>query len=204
MVPNKAALKSLEGELNDIKATIKETSDPIDKIAVLADFIKRIIESQGVREVILASPFGPDFHWEEYADGENYCEETMADCIKAYEAKDPDYRWYEPYWLCYEQPFRDTDCLTIFDRLNITTIIRLGIIDGEVKFTKQDLLQREIDDIPGMPDPNYDEQLCPESEWLKLANIPDPNRWYMIAQALLLKPIIWEYTQTYPQLHRLK
>ena len=150
MLPDKTALDSLKNELKALKAKGKGIYDPIDKIGMLAAFIKRILESQGVREVILASPFGPDFHWDEYADGENYCEETMADCIKAYVTKDPDYRWYEPYWLVYEEPFSNTDCLTIYDRLNITTIVRLGIINGEVKFTKQDLLQPEVDDIPGL------------------------------------------------------
>ena len=189
---NTIALKKLNEELKSLTPKIQKIYDPVDQITLISGFIKRILESQEVDEVVLASPFGPDFDWDEYG-GTNYDDETMADCIKAYQTHNPDFEWLEPYWL---------DCLTVFDHLNRTTIVRLGIVDGEVKFTKQGLLQPEVDDIPGMPDPRYPATLSSESEWLKLTNIPRPSKWYVIARALLQKTEIWQYNATYPELRK--
>lgn len=105
---DKKILSQLKKDYKTKKSLIKELNDPVDKINVLADFIKNILDSHGVKEVLLASPFGPDFVWNDYAEEKNYEDLTMADYVSKYQQHDKDFEWLEPNWICYGEEFTDS------------------------------------------------------------------------------------------------
>lgn len=45
-------------------------------------------------------------------------------------------------------------------------------------------------------------EIQPESDWLKLTNIPVVKKWETITKILLNQEEVWEYTAAYPQFHK--
>lgn len=202
---NEFSFEQLKNGTNDLMTEVKETKDPIDKIRLISDYIKKVLQSKGVKEVLLASPFGPDFTWDSYADGENYEGMTMLDYVNEYKEHSQEIEWLEPNWICYGPGFSDSPygdfALYDYDDFDRTIVVRVGIVDGELRFTQQTLRQNEVGDLPDCPE--GDSQLEPESIWLKPANMPDYIKWDIILSILLNQEEVWEYTAAYPELHRL-
>ena len=185
---------------------VKRTYDPVDKISILEAFIKKILESQDVKELLLANPFDPETDESTYETGDNWLGYTMEDKYKAFHDQNPDFIWHESPWIAYTYPwnkhkksrytiyFNDWEhCNESFDPIKIC--VRLGIVDDTVKFTSQ---THKIF--------NYCAQtiLLPETDWLKLGNIGNPNFIIQLVKLILKVPKIWQFSAKYPSFHKLK
>lgn len=202
----------LERRLNACKVRIASIYDPIDKITEIGHLLKSILETNGVHEVVLATPLDCELKLEEYDTidlVEYFCEGTDHSFLEYIESRKNGYEvfsWSEPSWIMWNntETYDESvyyDILSQYNGLNRTIIVRLGIVDGIVKFTCQKILQEEVDDLPGCAVGEPEEQ--PETDWLKLANIASVNKWLLIAHLLLNNDTIWEYSKKYPQLHKL-
>ena len=139
----------------------------------------------------MANPFGPEIDESTYETGDNWMGHTMAEASEAFQDKDPGFEWWESPWIessGYTIYYQDWDPSKI--------CVRLGIVDDTVKFTSQTL---ECVDKHGDKT-----NLLPETDWLKLCNIDDPDFIIQLVELILEVPKIWEYSAKYPGLHKMK
>ena len=197
-------LKSLGLEFKDlIDGQLNHLYDPIDKIALMQPFIKKVLESQNVSELVLASPMGPELDFDQYETDDNWLGASIFDLIEDYiNDADPEFEWLEPIWIAFKDSkhWEETD-LSLYVHKNIDEfeeerqiVVRLGIFDGIVKFTRQVVLY----------DSDISKTINKESDWLRLENINDDYFWLKVIEILLTKKEVWEYNEKYPQFHRLK
>ena len=185
------ALEELRKEFRGVLSKVNETLDPIDKISILEVFIKKILESQDVKELLLANPFGPEIDESTYVTGDNWMGHTMAEAYEAFQDQDPGFEWWESPWIessGYTIYYQDWDPRKV--------CVRLGIVDDTVKFTGQTL--ECVDEYSDETD------LLPETDWLKLINIGDADFIIQLIELILYTPKMWEYSAKYPGLHKMK
>lgn len=180
------------GEINEIFSAIQ--GETFTKIGAA---IKSIFQAHGVKEVVLASPVRPDFALSDYAEGFDL--EGIEPDVNAAEVEE----WWMPQWL---YDYNDSILELVKDVRapgddfphgvrDSTLLVRLGIVDGEVKYTKQPKWFDEISWDSG-------EEL--ESDWLPIASIPNLAFWRELLKALTEVKDVWTYTSQYPNLHKLK
>lgn len=191
---NKELEARLRKELTQYKKRIDEIYDPVDKVETVGEFLKYVMEMNKVHEIVLATPMLyedlKDFHKPKYADY------TIDEKISWYQPGSPNFYWYEPKWLSNTSEFYD--CLTLekynrrgtYEPDELIMIVRIGIIDGIVKYTSQTA-------------PN-EGNIEPETGWLKMANILDYERWLKIADAIISIPDVMTHSETYKELHSLR
>ena len=182
-----------------IEGQINHLYDPIDSIEKMQLFIKKILESQNVSEVVLASPMGPEIEFEKYETDDHWLGASIFDAIDAYvNDTDPEFEWWEPIWVAYKDSGTNEETgLSLYYESNDEErhiVVRLGIVDGDVKFTRQDVFY----------DSDFHGTINKETEWLRLYNVPDSYFWYQLIVILLTKKEVWEYNEKYPQFHKLK
>lgn len=200
------ALERLSKEFfKDVLLKVKRTYDPMDKISILEVFIKKILESQSVNEVVLANPFNPETDESTYETGDNWLGRTIEDAYKAFHDQDPDFLWHESPWIAYIYPWnkRNRSRYTIYyhdweyyeNNLPTKICVRLGIVDDTVKFTSQTFkIFRDC----------AQSFLLPETDWLKLGNIGNPKFVIQLVKLILKVPKIWQFSAKYPGFHKLK
>ena len=162
-------------------------------------FIKKILESHNVSEVVLASPMGPEIEFEKYETDDHWLGASIFDAIEAYvNDTDPEFEWWEPIWVAYkDSKTMEETGLSLYNISNDEErhiVVRLGIVDGVVKFMRQVVLF----------DSDWHKTINKESDWLRLENIADDFFWYQMIVILLTKKEVWEYNEKYPQFHKLK
>lgn len=185
------ALERLRQEFRKVRLKVNESFDPVDKISILEVFIKKILESQDVKELLLANPFGPEIDESTYETGDNWIGHTMAEAYEAFQDQDPGFEWWESPWIVssgYTIYYQDWDPRKV--------CVRLGIVDDTVKFTSQTL--ECVDEYSEETD------LLPETDWLKLNNIGDADFIIQLIELILYTPKMWEYSAKYPGLHKMK
>lgn len=149
----------LERRLNECKVRIASIYDPIDKITEIGLLLKSILETNCVNEVVLATPLDCELKLEEYDTIDlvkYFCEGTDHSFLEYIESRKNGsevFSWSEPSWIMWnnEDTFDESeyyDVLSQYNGLNRTIIVRLGIVDGAIKFTCQKTLQEEVDDLP--------------------------------------------------------
>lgn len=194
------ALERLCQEFRGVLFKVNETFDPIDKISILEVFIKKILESQDVKELLLGNPFGPDIDESTYETGDNWLGHTMEEAYVAFQDQDPSLQWWESPWIAYTYPWdthNESGHTIYYQSWDPSKIcVRLGIVDDTVKFTSQTL---ECVDKHGDKT-----NLLPETDWLKLGNIGDPDFIIQLVELILEVPKIWQYSAKYPGLHKMK
>ena len=200
------ALESLRKEFfKDVLPKVKKTYDPVDKISILESFIKKILESQDVKELLLANPFNPETDESTYETGDNYWGLTMKDAYKRFHDHDSDFIWKESPWIAYTYPWdkHKKSRYTIYyhdweyyqNHLAEKICVRLGIVDDTIKFTSQTFkIFRDCAQT----------FFLPESDWLKLGNIGNPNFIIQLIKLILKVPKIWQFSAKYPSFHKLK
>lgn len=193
-------IKSFITESKDlIESQINLLNDPMDKIAKIQPFIKKILESHNVSELILASPMGLEIEFEKYETDDNWFEASIFDAIDAYvNDSDPEFEWWEPIWVAYvDSNTMEETGLSLYYEDNDEErhiVVRLGIVDGVLKFIRQVVLL----------DSDWRKTINKESDWLRLENINDYYFLYQLIIILLTKKEVWEYNEKYPQFHKLK
>ena len=193
-------LKGLILEFKDlIEGQVNLLHDPMDKIAKMQPFIKKILEVHNVSELILASPMGPEIEFDNYETDDNWLGASILDAIDAYvNDSDPEFEWWEPIWVAYVDSNTNKETgLSLYYEDNDEErhiVVRLGIVNGVVKFTRQVVLL----------DSDWRKTINKESEWLRLENINDFYFLYQLIIILLTKKEVWEYNEKYPQFHKLK
>ena len=193
-------LKSLTLEFKDlVEGQINLLDDPIDKIAKMQPFIKKVLESHNVSELVLASPMGPEIEFEKYETDDNWLGASIFDAIEAYvNDSDPEFEWWEPIWVAYkDSKTYEESGLSLYYESNDEErhiVVRLGIVDGVVKFTRQDVFY----------DSNYKSTINKESGWLRLENVANDYFWLQLIVILLTKKEVWEYNEKYSKFHKLK
>lgn len=181
-----------------VEGQINLLNDPIDKIAKMQPLIKKVLESQNVSEVVLASPMGPEIEFEKYETDDHWLGASIFDAIEAYvNDTDPEFEWWEPIWVTYkDSKTMEETGLSLYNISNDEErhiVVRLGIVDGVVKFMRQIVLF----------DSDWHKTINKESDWLRLENIADDFFWCQIIVILLTKKEVWEYNEKYPQFHKL-
>lgn len=162
----------------------------------IGDAIKSLLDAHRVKEVVLASPVRPDYALSDYEDG--FDMEGIEPDISAEDVEE----WWMPEWLI---NYNDSILELVKDvrapgddfphgRRDSTLLVRLGIVDGEVKYTKQ---PKWFDEI------TWDSGEEPESDWLPIASISDLAFWRELLEALGKVNDVWIYTSQYPNLQRL-
>lgn len=193
-------LKGLALEFKDmVEGQINLLNDPIDKIAKMQPFIKKVLETQNVSELVLASPMGPEIEFEKYETDDHWLGASIFDAIEAYvNDTDPEFEWWEPIWVAYEdsKPREETGLSLYYENNDDERhiIVRLGIVDGVVKFMRQVVLF----------DSDWHKTINKESDWLRLENVANDYFWLQLTVILLTKKEVWEYNDKYPQFHKLK
>ena len=185
------ALEGLRKEFRGVLFKVNETLDPVDKISILEVFIKKILESQDVKELLLGNPFGPEVEESTYENGDNWLGHTMEEAYEAFQYQDPSFQWWESPWIAgsgYTIYYQEWDPSKI--------CVRLGIVDDTVKFTSQTL--ECVDEYGDETD------LLPETDWLKLNNIGDADFIIQLIELILYTPKMCEYSAKYPGLHKMK
>lgn len=192
-------LRGLALEFKDlVEGQINLLNDPIDKIAKMQPLIKKVLESQNVSEVVLASPMGPEIEFEKYETDDHWLGASIFDAIEAYvNDTDPEFEWWEPIWVAYkDSKTMEETGLSLYNISNDEErhiVVRLGIVDGVVKFMRQIVLF----------DSDWHKTINKESDWLRLENIADDFFWCQMIVILLTKKEVWEYNEKYPQFHKL-
>lgn len=192
-------LRGLALEFKDlVEGQINHLNDPIDKIAKMQPFIKKVLESQNVSEVVLASPMGPEIEFEKYETDDHWLGASIFDAIEAYvNDTDPEFEWWEPIWVAYkDSKTMEETGLSLYNISNDEErhiVVRLGIVDGVVKFMRQIVLF----------DSDWHKTINKESGWVRLENIADDFFWCRMIVILLTKKEVWEYNEKYPQFHKL-
>lgn len=207
---NNVDIPALKERYKVVVADLDNYYDPIDKIEHLGDFIKEILEAYGTNEVVLAAPVEICIDYEllpstdAVKNEEENCEDTaelenlineISDELK----KDQTIQWMDPEWVR-EQGLIEMDIYHYNHSLWFgNLIIRIGIVDGAVKFTWQQNQGESSDEICST---GYEK----ESDWLKLDNMAIFGVKFLVelTDLLLSCPEIWEYTFKYPQFHKLK
>ena len=161
-------LKGLALEFKDmVEGQINLLNDPIDKIAKMQPFIKKVLEAQNVSELVLASPMGPEIEFEKYETDDHWLGASIFDAIEAYvNDTDPEFEWWEPIWVAYKDSMTMEETgLSLYNISNDEErhiVVRLGIVDGVVKFMRQIVLF----------DSDWHKTVNKESDWLRLEILP--------------------------------
>lgn len=183
----------------------QESDEEIDGVSAIqeealqkvSEYVKTILESHGVNEVVLASPVRPDYALSDYEEG--FDMEGLEPDVNAADVEE----WWMPEWLIsYNDSIleivpdtHDTDDdFPQWGQRDSTLLVRLGIVDDEVKYTKQPKWFNEM---------TYESGEEPESDWLPIDSISNIDFWKDILQALMELDDIWTFTAQYPNLHRL-
>lgn len=163
----------------------------------IGDFIKSLLEDHNTTEVVLASPLGPDYPLDEYE--ESFEMEEIDPEIQASEVE----LWEIPEWifeyddsvLDLTKDTRKPDDDFPRDSVDSSKIVRLGIVNGKVMYTMQSSSYDEVTD---------DMEFEPESDWLPIEAMTNPEFWNGIVKALIKVEDIWAFTQKFPRLRRNK
>ena len=208
---NNVDIPALKNRYATVVAELDNYYDPIDKIEHLGNFIKELLKAYGTNEVLLATPVNVALEYdllsfpeteaakneedksEEFVEFENLINET-SDKLK----QNQTIQWMDADWI------REHNGLTEMDIYHYNNsvwfhflIVRIGIVDGDVKFTWQQCQSKNLDDCE-----DYEK----ETDWLILGNMAVFGVKFLIKliNLLLSCPEIWEYTFKYPQLHKLR
>ena len=195
------SLQPLIQEFNHIYSLVTRMEDTVDKIDVLEPFIKKILETAGREELLLASPLGPECRLSDYETEGNSWGEVIQDFIEHFFSDTPAneddglLEWLEPAWVAYED-FPDSleeTGLTLYfsDCPNRKILVRLGIVKGRIKYTQQSCKTNKDGALVN---------LCQETQWRSLKGIMDADFWMNLIAILLTKPEVWEYNDKYPLL----
>ena len=197
--------KNIKEEFVKIRDRINQYEDPLDRISLISTYIQELMDSRSTTQIVLSVPCPVTSSPENidadirFSYDDNICLEDIYDEFK----NDEVLIWFEPDWLSkcnrklkgcssiIRETYIEDQSLYIF-----TQIIRIGIIDGEIKFTLQ---KGESSNMDELFDPD---NIGKESTWLKMGNIPDPTYWLGIANLLLNCEDIWIYSSMYRRLHK--
>lgn len=210
----KESLKGLKKEFNEIYDRIKTWDDPADKIKILEPFIKKILETAGREELLLACPLGPECRlsdyetdgnsWGEviqdfiehfYSPGSRTCNTSISGNVEIELENDEEelLEWLEPAWVAFvdfPNSFEETGLTLYFsDYPDRKILVRLGIVKGRIKYTHQFCKFNDDDELI---------RIYPETQWRSLRNIMDADFWMQLIVILLTKQDVWEYNDKYP------
>ncbi len=195
---DKNIVSEFRTKFEQIKREEGAYSDPLDYIELIAGFIKELMIAHGTNEIVLATPDNSN-------EGIEDLEESLEDWgsslseIESAIKNNMQIVWDRPSWIA-ESDLGDIDREIYFYNCSewvYFIVVRLGIVDGELRFTWQ-RGRAEFQDDASDPD-----NLNNESVWLKPGNIPMTQFWSRLVSLLLDCEDIWKFTTMYPQLHKL-
>lgn len=223
---NNIDISIFEARYKAIISRFEGPYDPIYKAELLGGLIKEILEAYGTNEVLLATPSNEncekkpmtrqekELALKEWIDAIKNGEDCSDDECELWEERIDEItdkfnrgefiEWVSPQWI--EDHPKGAIIQEISYHINPyaeeTTIVRIGIVDGETKLTWQQTMADRHEDL-------WDRDSCvnfAESDWLKFGNIAHLGFDFLhnLIKMLLSCPEIWEYTFKYPQLHKLK